>query len=127
MKLYEPVAFAMTYLVPRLRFRKLKETIVVHPVCSAKNMGLEDMLLQLAGLCAEKVVSTRTNCCGFAGDKGFTRPELNRHGLRHLAEQLPAGVKRGFSTNRTCEIGLSEESGISFSSILYLVEECTRE
>ena len=25
-------------------------------------------------------------CCGFAGDKGFNRPELNEHALRHLKE-----------------------------------------
>ncbi len=126
LKLYEPIEFTMTFLVPRLKFGKLAETIVVHPVCSAKNMGLDNMLMELAGMCAEKVGSTRTNCCGFAGDKGFTHPELNRHGLRHLVEQLPAGAKRGFSTNRTCEIGLSEEGGIPFMSIFYLVEECTR-
>lgn len=127
LRLFEPIEFTMTFLAPRLHFKKTPETVVVHPVCSAKNMGLEDMLLQLAGMCAVKVVVTQTNCCGFAGDRGFTHPELNRHGLRHLAEQLPIDAKRGFSTNRTCEIGLAEESGIPFSSILYLVEECTRE
>ncbi len=125
LKLYEPIEFTMTCLVPHLKFRKLRETVVVHPVCSAKNMGLEAMMMELAGMCAEKVVSTKTNCCGFAGDKGFTHPELNRHGLRHLVEQLPPDAKRGFSTNRTCEIGLSEESGIPFMSILYLVDEAS--
>ncbi|MBI5581115.1 MAG: FAD-binding oxidoreductase [Deltaproteobacteria bacterium] len=126
LRLYEPVEFAMSYLVPHLNFKKSSETIVVHPVCSTKNMGLQNMLVELAAMCAEKVVCTKTSCCGFAGDKGFTHPELNRHGLRHLAEQLPIDAKRGFSTNRTCEIGLSEESGIPFTSILYLVEERTR-
>ena len=28
-------------------------------------------------------------CCGFAGDKGFNRPELNEHALRHLKAALP--------------------------------------
>lgn len=126
LKLYEPIEFALTFLAPRLHFKKTTETVVVHPVCSAKNMGLEGKLVQLAGMCAKKVVVTQTNCCGFAGDRGFAHPELNRHGLRHLTQQLPADTKRGFSTNRTCEIGLSEESGIPFSSIFYLVEECTR-
>ena len=126
LKLIEPVEFTMKLLMPHLHFERLSETVVVHPVCSTKNMGLEDMLLSLAARCAEKVVSTQTTCCGFAGDKGFTHPELNRHGLRHLAEQVPADAKRGFSTNRTCEIGLSAATGIPFASILYLVEECTR-
>lgn len=126
LQLYDPIEFGLTFLAPRLHFTKISETVVIHPVCTAKNMGLEDKLVQLAGMCAEKVVVTQTNCCGFAGDRGFTHPEINRHGLRHLREQLPADAKRGFSTNRTCEIGLSEESGIQFSSIFYLVEECTR-
>ena len=29
-------------------------------------------------------------CCGFAGDKGFNRPELNEHALRHLKAALPS-------------------------------------
>jgi D-lactate dehydrogenase len=127
LELYEPIEFAVKYLVPHLKFKKLAETVVVHPVCSIKNMGLENMLMALAATCAEKVVCTQTTCCGFAGDKGFTHPELNRHGLRHLAAQVPIEAKRGFSTNRTCEIGLSAASGIPFTSILYLMEECTRD
>jgi D-lactate dehydrogenase len=63
-----------------------------------------------------------TNCCGFAGDRGFTFPELNKHGLRSLKNQLPETVKEGFSTSRTCEIGLSLHSGISYKSIVYLVD-----
>ena len=47
-------------------------------------------------------------CCGFAGDKGFSRPELNEHALRHLKPALPAQLPTGYSTSRTCEIGLSE-------------------
>ena len=34
-------------------------------------------------------------CCGFAGDKGFNRPELNEHALRHLKSALPARVRAG--------------------------------
>ena len=127
LKLYEPIEFTMKFIMPYLKVRRLPETILVHAVCSTKNMGLESMLLSLAARCAEKVVPTQTTCCGFAGDKGFTYPELNRHGLRHLGEQVPADAKRGFSTNRTCEIGLSAATGIPFASILYLVEECSRD
>jgi D-lactate dehydrogenase len=85
-------------------------------------MGLEDKLVELAEKCAAKVIVPETNCCGFAGDRGFSFPELNRHGLRDLKMQLPSEVKQGFSTSRTCEIGLSLHSGVSYKSIIYLVD-----
>ena len=65
-------------------------------------------------------------CCGFAGDRGFTHPELNEHALRHLRPALPADCSGGYSTSRTCEIGLSDAAGIPYESILYLVDRCAR-
>ena len=126
LKFYDPTGLVLSLLAPHLTFHQKMETVVIHPVCSVKKMGLEKNLIRLAEMCAKRVVSTQTNCCGFAGDRGFVRPELNRHGLRNLNENFQVGVTRGFSTSRTCEIGLSEESGVVFSSILYLVDECTR-
>ena len=89
LKLYEPVEFISTHLLPRLIITPLDETITVFPVCSMKKMGLEKNLTDLAKICAKQVVVAETNCCGFAGDRGFTFPELNRHGLRDLKAQLP--------------------------------------
>ena len=123
LKLYEPVEFICEYLLPHLDIAPLDETIAVFPVCSMKKMDLEHKLLALARTCAARVVVPQTNCCGFAGDRGFSVPELNRHGLRHLKAQLPEDVTRGYSTSRTCEIGLSLHSGISFQSIVTLVDE----
>jgi D-lactate dehydrogenase len=125
LKLYEPIEFTLTFLAPYLQFKKTSETVAVHPVCSAKKMGLEEQLVQLANMCVEKVEVPDGNCCGFAGDRGFTFPELNAHGLRRLREQLPRECHEGFSTSRTCEIGLSYHSGIHYKSILYLVDRCT--
>lgn len=127
LKLFEPVEFITEYLLPYLTISPVDETITVFPVCSMKKMDLEEKLIKLAGLCASKVVVPDTNCCGFAGDRGFTFPELNKHGLRNLKEQLPLTVKEGFSTSRTCEIGLSLHSGISYKSIVYLVDRVSKE
>ncbi|MBL7972269.1 MAG: FAD-binding oxidoreductase [Prolixibacteraceae bacterium] len=121
--LYEPVEFILEYLLPNLEITPLQETITVFPVCSMKKMGLENKLVELAEKCAAKVIVPETNCCGFAGDRGFSFPELNEHGLRELKMQLPNEVKRGYSTSRTCEIGLSMHSGISHQSIVYLVDQ----
>jgi len=63
-------------------------------------------------------------CCGFAGDKGFNRPELNDHALRDLKAAIPPRCVTGYSTSRTCEIGLSEHAGIPYESILFLVDAC---
>ena len=87
-----------------------------------KKMDLDGKLANLARICAKQVIIPETNCCGFAGDRGFTYPELNKHGLAGLKSQLAGNVKNGYSTSRTCEIGLSLHSGISFKSIVYLVD-----
>ncbi len=123
MKLYEPVEFILEHLLPSLNIEPLDETIAVFPVCSLKKMELDQKLTFLAKLCAREVIVVDTNCCGFAGDRGFSYPELNRHGLRNLKEQLPASVIQGYSNSRTCEIGLSAHSGIPFQSIVYLVDQ----
>jgi D-lactate dehydrogenase len=123
MKLYEPVEFILEHLLPRISIQPLNETVAVFPVCSLKKMGLEDKLTELAKLCTSEVIVAQTNCCGFAGDRGFSFPELNKHGLSTLKEQLPKTVLRGYSNSRTCEIGLSLHSGIPFQSIVYLVDK----
>jgi D-lactate dehydrogenase len=87
-----------------------------------KKMELEGKLVELAKICAKEVILTETNCCGFAGDRGFTFPELNKHGLSKLKSQLSDKAENGYSTSRTCEIGLSLHSGISYKSIVYLVD-----
>lgn len=122
LKLYEPVEFILDHVIGYLDIHQSDESITVFPVCSMKKMGLDSKILELGNLCAKNVTLPETNCCGFAGDRGFTFPELNSHGLRNLKEQIPEEVKHGYSNSRTCEIGLSLHSGISFKSIVYLVD-----
>jgi D-lactate dehydrogenase len=43
-----------------------------------------------------------------------------------LRDELPEHCCEGVSTNRTCEIGLTSESGRPYHSIAYLLEECSR-
>jgi D-lactate dehydrogenase len=95
----------------------------VHATCSLRKAGLASALIELAGLCAEQVISPAgVTCCGFAGDKGFDVPELNAHALRHLKESLPADCAEGYSSSRTCEIGLTNHSGRRYRSVLHLVD-----
>lgn len=127
MPLYEPVEFIHDFLAPSLEFYPVDETIAIHVTCSSRRMGLADKMIALAGKCASHVVvPAEVGCCGFAGDKGFTLPELNRYGLRKLRPQIESsGASRGYSNSRTCEIGLTTNSGIPYKSIVYLVDSCT--
>jgi D-lactate dehydrogenase len=122
LKLYEPVEFITDWLLPYLKITPIEEAITIFPVCSMKKMELDGKLYDLARICAREVIVPETNCCGFAGDRGFTYPELNEHGLRDLRNHLPETIIDGYSTSRTCEIGLSLHTGISYKSIVYLVD-----
>ncbi|SBW00523.1 conserved hypothetical protein [uncultured Dysgonomonas sp.] len=126
LKIYDPIEFMLDFVMPKLEIKHPRNIVTVFPVCSVKKIGMEQKLLQLAKLCSKEVAFVDTNCCGFAGDRGFTYPELNAHGQRHLNEQIPAGCKDGYSTSRTCEIGMSEYSDINFKSIFYLIDEVTK-
>ncbi len=126
LKLYDPVAFTLEYLKPKLRFRKIKDIVTVHSTCSNTKMDQEDMLVELASLCASEVVKPlQTGCCGWAGDKGFSVPGLNASALRFLKSELPDSVTHGYSTSRTCEIGLSLHGEITYQSIMHLVDDAT--
>lgn len=128
MKLYEPAEFIYTFLKDKLVFTPTNRPVAVHVTCSTRKMGLADTIIALAKLCSTKVlVPEGVGCCGFAGDKGFTHPELNSYALRKLRPQIEkAGVHVGYSNSRTCEIGLTTNAGIPYVSIAYLVDECTK-
>ena len=126
-KLYEPVEFIYTFLRDKLQFHPIDDPVAVHITCSMRKMNLGQMLVDLASLCSRHVVvPEEVGCCGFAGDRGFTHPEVNAYALRKLRPQLEkAGVKTGYSNSRTCEIGLATNSGVPYLSIVYLVDQCT--
>ncbi len=125
LKLYEPIGFALEHLQGNLTFTRLPRSVAVHATCSARKMGLAAKLAELAALCAETVVvPTGVDCCGFAGDRGFSHPELNKAALTELRDQV-SGCDAGYSTSRTCQIGLTLHSGIPYRSILLLVDEAT--
>jgi D-lactate dehydrogenase len=126
LKLYEPVEFIYEFLLDALEFTKLPETIAVHVTCSSIKLGLREKFLAVAKACAERVVvPDRVGCCGVAGDRVFYYPELNASALSAIREELPAGCLSGYSNSRTCELGLSLQSGLPYQSIAYLVDRCT--
>lgn len=120
LQLYEPAEFIDRFVLDNLKLEKVDEKVAVFAVCSSKKMSVDPHLVAVAGACAREVAVMDTNCCGFAGDRGFFFPQLNEHGLRNLKKQTE-GCDSGYAVSRTCEIGLSRNSGIVFKSIVYLV------
>lgn len=124
LEILEPAGFVTKYLLNHLTITPKQETVMLHVTCSSRRMGLENDMITLAKTCvSDVVVPEHISCCGWAGDKGFTTPELNQAAVHPLKAQVPKGCQRGFSNSRTCEIGLSHHSGIAYQSILYLVDE----
>ena len=125
LRLFEPIEFVLTYLMDRLKFTQMDVKVAVHPTCSTRKLGLEGKLEQLARACAKEVVMPADiYCCGFAGDRGFSFPELNEAALKDLKDHV-CTCEAGYSTSKTCEIGLSLHGGIPYRSILYLVDEAS--
>lgn len=126
LKLYEPIEFVLLFLMDKLDFTPQDVKVAVHPTCSTRKMGLDKKLEELARKCAKEVVMPQDiYCCGFAGDRGFNFPELNKAALNGLKEQV-SNCESGYSTSKTCEIGLSLHGEIPYRSILYLIDDATQ-
>lgn len=125
MRLYEPSEFILGFLTDRLDFHQTDTPVAIHLTCSMRLMHKTGKMLELARMCSTNVIVPEgVGCCGFAGDKGMTHPELNKYALRKLKAQVK-GVSVGYSNSRTCEIGLAANSGIPYVSIACLVNRCT--
>lgn len=126
LQIYDPITFMLEKVMPVLPITKSLEQIDIFAVCSVKKDNLEGKLIELANLCSTNVNVLQSNCCGFAGDKGFFFPELNQFGTKDLKEQITQNTQGCFTTSRTCEIGLSNHTQENFKSIFYLVDRVTQ-
>ncbi|MDP2245481.1 FAD-binding and (Fe-S)-binding domain-containing protein [Pseudomonas sp.] len=125
LKLHDPVKFIRDHLIDRLDFQPQDKPVAVHVTCSTQHLGEAQGLIDIVRRCTREVVIPEgIHCCGFAGDKGFTTPELNAHSLRSLKDAVQI-CDEGISTSRTCEIGLSQHGGIDYHGLVYLVDRVT--
>ncbi|MDA8621908.1 FAD-binding oxidoreductase [Psychrosphaera sp.] len=123
LNLHDPLTFVNSHLLPKLNVTPKAQSVAFHLTCAARKDDKAAAALDIMKACATNVViPEQVTCCGFAGDKGFTVPELNQSALAELQQQVQ-GCQSGYSTSRTCEIGLSHHSGINYQSIYYLVDE----
>ncbi|MBM6550707.1 FAD-binding and (Fe-S)-binding domain-containing protein [Marinomonas ostreistagni] len=126
LNLYEQVQFLADHAMANLNIERKIPKMALHITCSTTRMGLGNTFVKLAEQLADEVViPPDITCCGFAGDKGFSTPELNQSALKTLKNAVQ-DCDVGYSNSRTCEIGLTEHSGIEYQSIVYLVDQLAR-
>ncbi len=128
LEILDSVAWAHDRLLPKLEVREKVGSATVHPTCATRHMGLAPRLRRLAAALAEDVyVAPSATCCGFAGDRGISHPELTAAATRPQAEELASrDFDAHLSSNRTCEIGLTRATGEPYESIVILLERLTR-
>ena len=86
-------------------------------------MGLAPASRALAGALADDVyVAPSATCCGFAGDRGITHPELTGGHPPQARELAGRDFDAHLSSNRTCEIGLERATGEPYESVVCLLE-----
>ena len=129
LRILDSTAFVHDQLLPRLTVRRKVRSVALHPVCSVVKLNLAPKLEAIARACSDEVVvPAYAGCCGFAGDRGFTFPELTSSATRREAAEVQAGRHDGYiSSSRTCEIGLTRATGRIYRSYLYLLEQATRD
>ncbi len=127
LEILDGVEFASSRVVPRLKSRRSAAAVALHPVCSAVKMGIDGLLPKIVEpFCAEAVVPESAGCCGFAGDRGYSVPELTASATLAEAREVSSGSFDGFySSSRTCEIGLSRATGKPYRSFWYLLDEAS--
>jgi D-lactate dehydrogenase len=128
MEILDSVAWAHDRLLPGLEVGRRVGSATVHPTCATRQMGLAPRLRALAGALAEEVfVAPSATCCGFAGDRGISHPELTAAATADQASELDGrAFDAHLSSNRTCEIGLSRATGAEYESFVFMLEELTR-
>lgn len=125
--IYELTDFCAQFVIDHLTITPKETPIALHITCSSRKAGIAESLRKLAHACATEVIEPLgIECCGFAGDKGFTMPELNESALSPLKAQPFDPKTQGYSNSRTCEIGLSKNSGIDYQSLIYLLDEVSQ-
>jgi D-lactate dehydrogenase len=124
----DSIEFLHDHVLPKLKIHPLDDEVILHPNCSARKLGLDSKLLAIAQKCSKSAtVPLNLGCCAFAGDRGLLFPELTASATEKEAIEVNLRDYDGYySSNITCEVGMSEATGKDYISIVYLVERASR-
>ena len=125
LKIIDSVSF-LHELIQSNPIQKLDQRIAIHPTCSNSKLSLNDKMMNIAQLCSTTVLKAdEDHCCGMAGDRGLRFPELTHNATKYeVSELCDYGVfDKGYSSGRTCEIGMGNSTGKPYFHIALLVKE----
>ncbi len=127
--LLDPIEYAHDVLLPRLELHFIPDEVILHPNCAGRKLDLQEKLLAIARRCAASaVIPQNLDCCAFAGDRGLLFPELTASATALESEEVRAHHYDGYySSNLTCEMGMTVATGKPYRSILYLMEKASAE
>ncbi len=128
LEILDSVAWAHDRLLPWLEVGEKIGAATVHPTCASRQMGLTHRLERLGRALADDLyVPPSATCCGFAGDRGISHPELTAAATAPEASEVAGRhFDAHLSNNRTCEIGLQRATGEPYESVILLLERLTR-
>ncbi|MHC6221149.1 FAD-binding and (Fe-S)-binding domain-containing protein [Arthrobacter sp. MMS24-S77] len=123
----DSVQFARERLMPHLAVSHRIESLALHPTCSSTRLGINEDFTAIAAALAENVVvPTSWGCCAYAGDRGLLHPELTESATAAQAAEVNERRHSAYaSTNRTCELGMTQATGHEYRHILELLDEAT--
>ena len=127
-RVLDVIEYVHDVLLPRLVITRPLDTVYVHPVCSQTVDGVAPRVLALARACARHVEAPLDGqCCGMAGDRGFSHPALTASATAPLAAAMRDQPCDGaFVSSLTCSIALARATGRRWEPLLALVERATR-
>jgi D-lactate dehydrogenase len=125
LKLMDSIDFIEQYLLPKLKVNNKADKVAIHPTCAAIKLNLAEPLEKIARAAAGEVIKPAyAGCCGMAGDRGFQVPALTTAATKLELQELQGQSLHGcYSSASTCQIALSENSGLPYEHIAVLLNE----
>jgi D-lactate dehydrogenase len=127
LRVIDSVEFVEKFILPKLTIKKAR-SIAVHPTCSTTALGISNSLNAISQAISDEIfVPESWGCCAFAGDRGFTFPELTESATEKQAAEIKVrNDDFHVSANRTCEIGMTQATGKKYRHIIEVLEELSR-
>ena len=127
-EILDALEFIADRVLSKLTIQQKVPSLALHPTCSGVQLGLNAKMSEIAHAIADEVfIPENWACCGFAGDRGLLHPELTASATAAEAEEVKRKTFTKYaSSNRPCEIGMSQATGQTYQHLLELLEQATR-
>ena len=127
-EILDALEFIADRVLSKLTITQKVPSLALHPTCSGVQLGLNAKMSQIAQVIADEVfIPENWACCGFAGDRGLLHPELTASAVAAEAKEIKSkSFAKYASSNRPCEIGMSQATGQTYQHLIELLEQVSR-